>query len=249
MGTTLLNMSTTSLTCRGAVSDRDNEWKAREVATISQDESELLLREETRKRPRRQAGPVLHSTSSRWSQDCLSSDEYASFAVSSRPSTPSSSSDEDKSHKDRCAISMAVCDGSMHDPVTHKRRRTSRRTLKVEYWDRDEETRERKLDHMDELDDDPRWDSREDFTLSTVLAGKEHHIEENMFPYNCPDKIEHWTLWSRKDLTESQIENLVESWLVHNLPHCVAWGFDDNEGSRSFEVFHVHVYFQMAAQE
>lgn len=109
--------------------------------------------------------------------------------------------------------------------------------------------KDKKLNHMDDLDDDPRYSSREDFILATVLAGKEYHIEPNMFPYSCPPGIEHFTLWSRRDLTESQVEDLVESWLVQNMPHCCAWGYDSNDGARSFDVFHVHVYFQLSTKD
>ena len=98
---------------------------------------------------------------------------------------------------------------------------------------------------MDKLDSDRRFDSREDFILSTVLAGCEILMEPNKFPYDCPAGIHHWTLWSRTPLDEERIENLVENHIQTNLPHCIAWGYDDNSGAKSFEIEHVHVYFQL----
>merc|ERR1711966_616068 len=88
---------------------------------------------------------------------------------------------------------------------------SARMHASVDYWDRTEECKRRKLDHMDKLDSDRRFDSREDFILSTVLAGCETLMEPNKFPYDCPVGIHHWTLWSRIPLDEERIEFLVEN--------------------------------------
>eukprot|EP00657_Telonema_sp_P-1_P006896 TRINITY_DN26385_c0_g1_i1.p1 TRINITY_DN26385_c0_g1~~TRINITY_DN26385_c0_g1_i1.p1 ORF type:complete len:182 (+),score=2.17 TRINITY_DN26385_c0_g1_i1:176-721(+) len=125
-----------------------------------------------------------------------------------------------------------------------RKHRTSKRTLEIEYWDRSDETRRRKEEHTKALDENPEFESREDYILATILAGKQIHFEPNMFPYDCPPGIEHWTLWSRETLTTSAIEDLVENWLLTNLPGCVAWEFDDND-SRSFDIEHVHIYFKI----
>eukprot|EP00658_Telonema_sp_P-2_P019290 TRINITY_DN175_c0_g1_i3.p1 TRINITY_DN175_c0_g1~~TRINITY_DN175_c0_g1_i3.p1 ORF type:complete len:174 (+),score=25.40 TRINITY_DN175_c0_g1_i3:137-658(+) len=110
-----------------------------------------------------------------------------------------------------------------------RKRRGSKRTLQIEYWDRDDETRRRKEEHTAALDRSTKYESREDYILATILAGKQHHIEPNLFPYQCPSGIEHWTLWSRSELTEERVENFVESWIAENMPACVAWEYDDND--------------------
>lgn len=103
------------------------------------------------------------------------------------------------------------------------------------------------------LDDDSRFDSREDLILSTILAGKEFFLEPNKFPYDTPQGIEHWTLWSRSYLSEERIEALVEDALVFHpvlsQMQITSWGFDDNAGARSFDIEHVHVYFQTLRDE
>merc|ERR1712188_182822 len=131
--------------------------------------------------------------------------------------------------------------------ASSRKRKASKRTLEVEYWDRSSECKRRKREHMDRPDDDTRFDNREDYILATVLAGRQFCLEPNKFPYDCPRGVQHWTLWSREELTEQAIEEYVEDWLLSNLPNCVAWGYDDNGGSRSFDVEHVHCYFQTQA--
>src|SRR5690606_10940866 len=61
----------------------------------------------------------------------------------------------------------------------------------------------------------------------------------------CPDGIEHWTLWSVKDLCHGEVCEFVEDWLATNFPHVHRWNYDDNLGQRSIELFHVHVYIEM----
>ncbi|KAF0699847.1 Aste57867_9623 [Aphanomyces stellatus] len=118
-----------------------------------------------------------------------------------------------------------------------------RRTLHLEYWTRSDECKERKWDHLDELD--AKLDvSREDHIFGTTLLGRTSYMEPNMFPYETPAGIEHWTLWSRLDLNHYDVQDYVEKWIDTNAPHIRAWNYDDNP-ERSINIFHVHVYLQV----
>lgn len=70
-----------------------------------------------------------------------------------------------------------------------------------------------------------------------------------MFPYDVPTDVEHWTLWSRKDLSEAEMEAFVEAWAAKNHPHAAEWECDNNEGERSIDWFHVHVFFRVACED
>lgn len=115
--------------------------------------------------------------------------------------------------------------------------------LPIRYWSRSDDCKDAKADHMDRIDQ--LWGSREDLVLQTTLYDKDFAIEPNMFPYDTPRGILHYTLWSTVDLSREEIENKVENWLRRNMPHVMRWNYDDNEGERSFQVFHVHVYFEV----
>lgn len=66
-----------------------------------------------------------------------------------------------------------------------------------------------------------------------------------MFPYDVPTDVEHWTLWSRRDLEPAEMERFVQQWVKENHPHVVEWECDNNEGDRSIEWYHVHVFFRL----
>lgn len=119
----------------------------------------------------------------------------------------------------------------------------AQRTLQIDYWSRSEECLERKWDHMDTIDNKAL--SREDHILATTL--KDHHtvLEPNMFPYDTPEGIEHWTLWSRDEMDDNDVERYVSTWIKKNAPHVLRWNFDEN-AARSINLFHVHVYFQVS---
>lgn len=121
--------------------------------------------------------------------------------------------------------------------------RYSRRTLYIEYWSRTDECKERKWDHLDQIAD--KYGSAEEHIFATTLNGRTACLEPNMFPYNTPAGIEHWTLWHVQDLTHEQIKQFVENWIDANAPHVLRWNYDDNP-ERSIDIFHVHVYFQVA---
>ncbi|KAL3674480.1 hypothetical protein V7S43_000428 [Phytophthora oleae] len=119
----------------------------------------------------------------------------------------------------------------------------SRRTLYIEYWSRTDECKERKWDHLDEIAE--KYGTAEEHIFSTTLKGRTAFLEPNMFPYDTPAGIEHWTLWHLKDLNHEQVKQYVENWIDANAPHVEGWNYDDNP-ERSIDIFHVHVYFQVA---
>ncbi|EGZ30608.1 hypothetical protein PHYSODRAFT_538565 [Phytophthora sojae] len=122
-------------------------------------------------------------------------------------------------------------------------RRRSRRTLYIEYWSRTDECKERKWDHLDEITE--KYGTAEEHIFATTLKGRTAFLEPNMFPYDTPAGIEHWTLWHVKDLNHEQVKQYVENWIDANAPHVERWNYDDNP-ERSIDIFHVHVYFQVA---
>ncbi|CAI5734423.1 unnamed protein product [Peronospora destructor] len=115
------------------------------------------------------------------------------------------------------------------------------RTLVVEYWDRTDECLERKWAHMDMVD--RMFNSREELILATTLRHKETVLEPNMFPYDTPKGINHWTLWSRHEMNHAEIEEFVCNWIRENAPQVERWNYDENL-SRSIDIFHVHVYLK-----
>ncbi|KAG7402073.1 hypothetical protein PHYBOEH_007287 [Phytophthora boehmeriae] len=121
--------------------------------------------------------------------------------------------------------------------------RPNRRTLYIEYWSRTDECKERKWDHLDEIAEN--YGSAEEHIFATTLKGRTACLEPNMFPYATPAGIEHWTLWHVKDLNHEQVKQYVENWIDANAPHVESWNYDDNP-ERSIDIFHVHVYFQVA---
>ncbi|KAL7687900.1 hypothetical protein Plhal304r1_c020g0070221 [Plasmopara halstedii] len=128
------------------------------------------------------------------------------------------------------------CDSEL--PRSH-----SRRTLYIEYWSRTDECKERKWDHLDDIAEN--FGSAEEHIFATTLKGRTAFLEPNMFPYDTPAGIEHWTLWHIKDLNHELVKQYVESWIDANAPHVERWNYDDNP-ERSIDIFHVHVYFQVA---
>lgn len=79
-------------------------------------------------------------------------------------------------------------------------------------------------------------------------------MEPNFFPYDCPEGIEHWTLWSRKELTHREICEWIQDYVASSFgegaarPAPVEWNYEENS-HRSFDVPHVHVFFRFVLQE
>eukprot|EP00466_Bigelowiella_natans_P014531 jgi/Bigna1/126878/aug1.3_g1586 len=90
------------------------------------------------------------------------------------------------------------------------------RTLRIPYPERTKQCFELRRRHSWHLDSCVR--SRERYILKTVLARHRTVMEPNMFPYDLPPGVEHWTLWSTVDLTTDEIESFVTMWLMKNLP-------------------------------
>lgn len=133
-----------------------------------------------------------------------------------------------------------------HDCPTKKSRELitgATRTLKLDYYRRSEHLKNRKYRHMDWID--ATFKSREKLVLNTVLNDASILLEPNMFPYDTPLGVSHWTLWSRKWLKDEEIEDFVSGWLRKNMPAAVEWNFDDNmSDGLSINLFHVHVYIR-----
>ncbi|CAM9455409.1 unnamed protein product [Discosporangium mesarthrocarpum] len=119
----------------------------------------------------------------------------------------------------------------------------------MEFWVRTEACKDVKTKHLEYLD--RYYYSREQFIEDTVFTcpftsrQRDIVLEPNMFPYDTPRDVEHWTLWSRKDLSERELAEFVEAWAVENHPHAVEWEYDDNAGDRSIDWYHVHVFFRV----
>eukprot|EP00961_Rhodomonas_salina_P048922 656735-Rhodomonas_salina.1 len=117
------------------------------------------------------------------------------------------------------------------------------RTLEIDYYRRSKALKERKYLHMDYLD--TCFKSREEVILSTVLDQDSIVLEPNMFPYDCPPGVTHWTLWSKDWLTEDGITAFVNNWLSENMSGAIEWNHDDNmSDGLSINLFHIHVYIR-----
>jgi hypothetical protein len=120
---------------------------------------------------------------------------------------------------------------------------TKRRVLQIEYWDRNPETKYQKENHVDLLDSHPSI-CREEWILNTTLKDCHVALEPNLFPYETPPGVKHYTLWSRTYLTTSEVEAMVNSWLDKSHPNVTAWSFDPSNLSEgmSIDLYHVHVF-------
>jgi hypothetical protein len=122
-------------------------------------------------------------------------------------------------------------------------RTTSFELLPMAYWERSPGCREAKLDHMERMDHFCD-DDREYLILQTSLWERNITLETNMFPYDTPPGVEHWTLWCREEMTHAEVCEYVESWLRKHMPRVRRWNYDSNSGERSIDLFHVHVYIE-----
>lgn len=116
-------------------------------------------------------------------------------------------------------------------------------TLPLEYWTRSEECTERKRRHIAALDERGGYWGVEDHIENTVLSDADVALERNMFPYDCPPGITHWTLWSRREMTEAEIVRWCKSWLAERRPKTLRWNYDLNENN-SVDVPHYHVFIE-----
>ena len=124
------------------------------------------------------------------------------------------------------------------------------KSLQLDYYRRSKALKKRKYLHMDYLDSHFR--SREQVILTSVLndAAAPIVMEPNMFPYDTPRGVTHWTLWSRKWLQEDEVDEYVDAWIAQNLPEAVEWNHDDNMADGlSINLFHLHVYVRTPEQD
>ena len=120
------------------------------------------------------------------------------------------------------------------------------KTLEVGYFRRSRALKERKWRHMEYLD--ACWASREEVIRAHVLRAEGVVLEPNMFPYDCPPGVSHWTLWSKDWLSEREVARFVEEWLGVHMPQAVEWNHDDNmSDGLSINLFHLHVYIRAEA--
>jgi hypothetical protein len=127
------------------------------------------------------------------------------------------------------------------DPTTNNNHPLGR--LEIEYWDRSAADKERKQEHLEALDQISAR-SREEQILSTTLLGLHVNCEPNMFPYETPRGVSHYTLWSRTFLVDFEVETFMSKWLCEHVPQCTAWAYDPSnlyEGM-SVDLYHVHVF-------
>lgn len=120
-------------------------------------------------------------------------------------------------------------------------------TLKVEYWARKPEIQLLKEKHTELLDRSSH--SREHQILTTTpLKSQDVFLERNLFPYDTPTDIEHWTLWSTYEMRHREICCFIEDWCPLNHPKVVEWNYEENI-HRSIDVPHVHVFFRCRREE
>lgn len=116
--------------------------------------------------------------------------------------------------------------------------------LKLEWWERDDESKMAKAAHTRRIDDLFDGD-RETVIFMTTLRDCDVSLEANMFPYSVPSCIRHMTLWSRRAMTHLEIVTWVDQFIAKEYPRCKRWQYDDNLGNNSILIFHVHVFLEM----
>ena len=178
-----------------------------------------------------------------------------------RCTASSSSSEEEEDDDDAEDVASDGPDGEDDDlkPLNRKKRKAApseRRfdpalddapgppaTLQMDYWMRSEECTERKRAHVRAIDERDGYWGMEDHIERTVFSRGDVVLEENMFPYDTPPGISHWTLWSRREMGEAEIVRWTKSWLLRNKPACVSWNYDLNDNN-SIDVPHYHVFIR-----
>ena len=116
--------------------------------------------------------------------------------------------------------------------------------LKLEYWMRSEECTERKRAHVAAIDERGGYWGMEDHIEETVFAPHgDVVLERNMFPYETPRGISHWTLWSRSPMEERDIVRWTKAWLLEHLPDALRFNYDLNDNN-SIDIPHYHVFIE-----
>ena len=124
-------------------------------------------------------------------------------------------------------------------------------TLRLEYWMRSEEMTAKKREHVAKLDELGGYYGVEDHIEKTVFGNDPEVnvvLEENMFPYDCPPGVSHWTLWSREDMKGEEIQEWVGEYLRKHRKDVVEWNYDMNDNC-SVDVPHYHVFLRVEDEE
>lgn len=127
------------------------------------------------------------------------------------------------------------------NPIISNSPRLLEPTLRLQYWERSPDMNIAKLRHLEFLEDQGICSERH--VLKTILLVADIAMEPNMFPYDTPYNIEHWTLWSRRNLRHREIVDFVQKWIFVNRTDVIAWNYDDN-AVRSIDIFHVHIFLK-----
>jgi len=138
--------------------------------------------------------------------------------------------------------SVASTDFHPHKSIKQYHRDPWYEDLPLEWWERDDDCKDAKSYHLSKIDD--LFGDREQLVLQTTLWNQEIVLETNMFPYTTPYGIEHYTIWSHRDLAHFEIVDFVDGWLRDNMPDVRRWQYDDNSGERSISIFHVHIFVE-----
>ena len=120
-------------------------------------------------------------------------------------------------------------------------------TLRLEYWMRSEEMTAKKREHVTKLDELGGYYGVEDHIEKTVFQNDPEIkvvLEENMFPYDCPPGVSHWTLWSREEMKGEEIQEWVHEYLMKHRRDVVEWNYDMNDNC-SVDVPHYHVFLRV----
>ena len=116
---------------------------------------------------------------------------------------------------------------------------------------RSEEMTAKKREHVAKLDELGGYYGVEDHIEKTVFGnnpGVNVVLEENMFPYDCPPGVSHWTLWSREDMKGEEIQEWVSEYLRKHRKDVVEWNYDMNDNC-SVDVPHYHVFLRVEDEE
>lgn len=145
------------------------------------------------------------------------------------------------------APSVRPCHEGYGDPpdgaCPPSRRPGSRRTMVVGPWKRNDEVMRAKTARLAWMDRTYNGD-RERYVLERVLRDQDIVMEPNRFPYHMPPDCEHWTIWSREEMSHEGIAEFVEDWMKKRWPdEYVTWNYDDNLGAKTISIWHIHIYF------
>lgn len=233
------------------VTNNDDKYRSRKIGYREDDKK---LPSTTQNQVHQSYDDLLYYDSISYDRVSMSSDrEQGNFGSISSASSSSGSSSSSSSHSSdinklgarSCyPTSVQVSKKSESIGYGHPSEGPARRyvELPLEFWERSPECRLAKLAHMDRVD--ALCDSRERLVRLTALAHADTVLEANMFPYDTPKGIKHYTLWSLFDLSHKQIVAFVDAYLSRNHPSVRRWQYDDNVGERSVNLFHVHVYIE-----